>query len=580
MSSPSKLSLFDKLLGAIERRKTSDRLLLRTLFFLVILAGIWFTFTKNQENSTATPTAGGSLKEGIVGIPRFVNPALALTRADQDTVALLYSGLLKIDTNGNLTPDLAENITVSEDGLSYQVNLKKNRVFHDGTPITTRDVEYTIALIQNPELKSPLAGNWSDVTVEVISEYELTITLAAAYSPFMENFTLGIMPHHIWSTLPLEQLPFSQHNTEPIGSGPFLIKEVIRDTSGLISGYTLEPQAGAKANLDTIELSFFQNETLLSEAFMAGTINATAYLPLATVAQLDESDYTIKTLPLPRIFGVFFNQNRSAALRDKAARQALNQAVDREALITQLLSGYGVPITEPMIADSNTLESMSSIEASSSFSQDNARNTLEQGKWTQNESGFWEKEIDEATEVLSVTIKTSNSDLFNTTATILAENWRKLGVEVEIEQYEQSDLVQSVIRTREFAALLFGLDMSRSKDLYPFWHSSQKNDPGLNIAQYTNISVDRLLEKSRNTQDKTERDALLAEISTAINTETPAIFLFAPSLTYVINKDITASELTELGKPSDRFMNIEAWYAKSEILWPVFQNKEINNQVN
>lgn len=580
MSSASKLSLFDKLLGSIERRKTSDRLLLRTLFFVVILAGIWFAYAKSQENSTATPTSGGSLKEGIVGIPRFVNPALALTRADQDTVALLYSGLLKINPDGNLAPDLAESITVSEDGLSYQILLKKNRVFHDGNPITTRDVEYTIALIQNPELKSPLAGNWSDVTVDVVSEYELTITLSEAYSPFMENFTLGIMPHHIWSTLPLEQLPFSQHNTEPIGSGPFLIKEVLRDTSGLISGYTLEPSASANANLATIELSFFQNETLLTDAFTTGTINATAYLPLATIASLDTDDYTVKTLPLPRIFGVFFNQNRSAALRDKAARQALNQAIDRDALIEELLYGFGVPITEPMIGDVSKLESISDAQASSSFSLDTARSILEQGKWVQNESGFWEKEIDETKEVLSVTIKTSNSDLFNTTATILAENWRALGVEVEIEQYEQSDLVQSVIRTREFAALLFGLDMSRSKDLYPFWHSSQKNDPGLNIAQYTNISVDRLLEKSRNAQDKTERDTLLSEISTAINTETPAIFLFAPSLTYVINTDITVSELKDLGKPSDRFMNIEAWYAKSEILWPVFQNIEINNQVN
>lgn len=580
MSSHSKLSLFDSLLGLIERRKTSDRLLLRTLFFIVILAGVWFAYAESQKRSTATPASGGVLAEGIVGIPRFVNPALALTRADQDTVALLYSGLLKIDTSGNLTPDLAESITVSEDGLSYQVLLRKDRVFHDGTPITTRDVAYTITLIQNPELKSPLAGNWSDVTVTVVNEYELTLTLPEAYAPFMENFTLGIMPHHIWSTLPLEQLPFSQHNTEPIGSGPFAIKEVLRDASGLISGYVLQPAAQAEVNLDTVELSFFQNEALLTEALTAGVINATAYLPLATVAGLDTTKYTIETLPLPRIFGIFFNQNRSVALRDQAAREALNQAVDRTALITELLYGYGVPITEPMIGTSNTLESVSAVQASSSFSFDSARATLEQGKWVQNEAGFWEKEINDATEVLSVTIKTSNSDLFNKTATILADNWRALGVEVQVEQYEQSDLVQSIIRTREFSALLFGLDMSRSKDLYPFWHSSQKNDPGLNIAQYTNISVDRLLEKSRNTQDKTERDALLTEISSAINAETPAIFLFAPSLTYVIDKDITMSPLDQLGKPSDRFMNIEAWYARSEILWPIFQNKEINNNVN
>lgn len=578
-----RFSFLDKLFGLIESRPTSDRIILRVLFFLAIFSGVFFIYTINKEYSAATPARGGVLSEGIVGIPRFVNPALAITRADQDTVALLYSGLLKIDTQGTLVPDIAESITVSEDGKTYHITLRKDRVFHDGKPVTARDAIYTITLIQDQNLKSPLRGNWSDVVIEEINEYEFNVVLLEAYSPFMENFTLGIMPQHIWSTLPIEQLPFSQHNTEPIGSGPFSISLVNRDASGLISGYVLEPAVNRQEapNLAAIELHFFQNESTLFEAFLAGTINATAYLPTARISELAEHDIHILTEPLPRIFGIFFNQNRSPALRDESARQALNLAVDRTTLITDVLYGYGVPTTKPILENLTEVESSSTVAtADTNFSIEAAREILLEGGWEQNEAGFWEKEIGESTETLSLTIKTSNNQLFDKIATIVAENWRALGVEVQIEQYEQTGLVQSVIRTRDFQALLFGLDMNRTQDLYPFWHSSQKDDPGLNVAQYTNIAVDRLLEKTRNSQDKAERLELLNQISTAITAETPAVFLFAPSMTYVIEAHIMTSPLALLSKPSDRFMNVAGWYAKTEVLWPIFQKRNIVNDIN
>jgi peptide/nickel transport system substrate-binding protein len=159
------------------------------------------------------PVAGGSITEGIVGIPRFVNPVLAVTRADQDMSALLYSGLMKINEEGVLVPDMAESVTVSDDGRTYNVLVRRDTRFHDDTPLTARDVAFTIGLIQNPDLKSPLRGNWAGVTVEEISEYELNIVLDEPYTPFIENFTVGIIPRHIWSSLPIEQVPFSQRNT-------------------------------------------------------------------------------------------------------------------------------------------------------------------------------------------------------------------------------------------------------------------------------------------------------------------------------------------------------------------------------
>ena len=150
-------------------------------------------------------------------------------------------------------------------------------------------------------------------------------------------------------------------------------------------------------------------------------------------------------------------------------------------------------------------------------------------------------------------------------------NWRKLGVEVQIEQYEQSGLVESVIRTRDFQALLFGLDINRTEDMYPFWHSSQKDDPGLNISQYTNITVDGLLEKVKTTKDEAERQKAITEINRIVSQEIPAIFLFAPNMTYVIDKNISVTPMKKLDKPSDRFMNITDWHANTESLWPIFQ---------
>ena len=575
----------DGLFGLIERRKPSDRLLLRSLFFLTIFSGIFFLYSINQENSNPTPARGGVLTEGIVGIPRFINPALAITRADQDTVALVYSGLMKIDVDGTLVPDIAESVTLSEDGKNYTIVVRKDRTFHDGTPLTARDVVYTYTLVQDSDLKSPLRGNWSDVTITEVGEYELTVNLAEAYSPFIENFTLGIMPRHIWSNLPIEQLPFSQYNTEPIGSGPFSIEEVQRDASGLISGYSLKPEPNSQnnPNLSGIELRFFQNESQLKTALTNKEISATVYLSTAEIQNFINNDTRVLTEPLPRIFGVFFNQNRSASLRDKAARQALNVAIDRDALVEEILNGYGVPITKPTLSSSSELESGGTETEEGIISPiEQARNILIDGGWEQNEAGFWEKEIDDTVETLSFTLKTSNSDLFDKTATRLAATWRELGVEIQVEQYEQTGLVQSVIRSRDFQAVLFGLDTNRTEDLYPFWHSSQKDDPGLNISQYTNIAVDRLLEKTRNSKDSAERAQLQNEVSTAINAETPAIFLFAPSIAYVIDKTIVTTPMSTLGKPSDRFMNVSNWYAKTEVVWPIFQNDSTDtiNEIN
>ncbi|MFT5036820.1 MAG: peptide/nickel transport system substrate-binding protein [Candidatus Azotimanducaceae bacterium] len=577
-STGKKRPIFDRYFAYLERRKPSDRLFLYITLF-VLAGSIAFTFLFVSDGHKITiATDGGTLVEGVIGTPRFANPILAITRADQDIVALLYSGLMRLSAEGLHEPDLAESVTVSVDGLVYNVVLKNNIQFHDGVPLKADDVAYTIGLIQDPALKSPLQGNWNDVVIEVISETELNFVLSEPYTPFIENLTVGILPKHVWSELSTEQLPFSQHNTEPIGSGPYLLKDVAHNKSGLIDSYILSafPAEESPAKISNVILNFYPNEETLITAFDEGEISNSAAFSYETLNHIDTSKYTIIEHPLPRVFSVFLNQNKSAALRDESVRQALSVAIDRDALIETALYGHGVPTHTPIPPGFLEVESVdaSSTPRSATTSADitYAQSLLTDGNWEQQDDGSWMKDIDDVPTKLSITITTVNTDVFIKTAEHIQSAWEALGVDVSVAIFEQSDLVQVIIRPRDYQALLFGTETGRGLDLYPFWHSSQKDDPGLNVALYTNISADKLLETIRTTRDEAEKISALRTFEDEIISETPAIFLYSPTFTYVTSNKVNAPQMKRIVRPSERFREIRIWHMNESSVWPFFAN--------
>lgn len=562
----------------IGRRKPSDRFIFNVVLIAVIISVFSAAFTANSLFTTKVPSTGGTLVEGIVGTPRFVNPVLAINRADHDMAALIYSGLLKLDEKGDLVNDAAESIDVSEDGKIYHITLRKDVRFHNGLQLKARDVAYTIALIQNPELKSPLRGNWDGVKVEEVGDFELNIVLEEAYAPFLENLTVGILPRDLWDELPIEQVPFSQNNTQPIGSGPYKVTDVLLNKSGLINAYKLSAFEGSNEdpNISTLVFNFYQNEDELLKALKNKEIASTPSLSPEMFKEVDLNTYKIVQSPLPRTFAIYFNQNKSAALRDASVRKALDEAIDKEDLVQKALSGYGIPTSSPVPPSFLDVESTSSVDVASSSSNrlENASNILSAGGWKKTEAGTWEKGIDKNKVTLAVSIATANTPLFDQTASYVADVWKSLGVEVTVSQFEQTDLVQSIIRPRDFEALLYGADIGRQVDLYPFWHSSQKNDPGLNIAQYTNINVDSMLQKIRTEKDPAVRASTTKNTARIIQDETPAVFLFVPTFGYVLDKNVTLSPLSKLSKQSERFANISKWHIKSDNVWPIFSHKK------
>jgi len=570
-------SLINRIFGYVDRLSESDSLIFKaivlTLFVSVLLSLIGFALKGRAE----VAAHGGTLTEGIVGIPRFVNPVLAVTRADKDLSTLIYDGLMVLGGEGILAPNLAESVTISEDGLTYNVIMRRDATFHDDTPVTALDVLFTINRIKEPVLTSPLRANFDGVTVEQINEYELNLILSEPYAPFIENLTFGILPEHIWKDVSIDEFPYSQRNSEAVGSGPYSIEKIVRSPSGIPESYILTPHKSYHRGTPKIEqfiFNFYANDDRLIADFKEKRIDSIAGVDISRLYELGitADEHTILRIPLPRTFAVFINQSKSPALRDRGARQALSAAIDRTALIGTVLGGYGVPLTSPiptgygLTIDSPPFDTtVDTVET--------ARDILKTSGWKLNtEKGGWEKDIDGALTQLSVSIATVNNPLFEATAEFLRTTWEKLGVKVNIKQFEQSDLTQAVIRPRNYEALLFGTQVGRALDFYSFWHSSQRNDPGLNVALYANITTDAILTEARTTRDPNVRNTALVRFAEEIATETPAIFLYQPELLYIFPRRISGASFGGVSEAQERFANIHNWYVETESIWKFLPN--------
>jgi peptide/nickel transport system substrate-binding protein len=184
-------------------------------------------------------------------------------------------------------------------------------------------------------------------------------------------------------------------------------------------------------------------------------------------------------------------------------------------------------------------------------------------------TGIFEKKKGTGVEKLSFTLATANVPDLIAAANILKESWKKVGIAVDLKLFESGDLTENVIRTREYDAVLFGLRNGRDPDPYPFWHSSQRLDPGLNISLYANKEADVLLEEARTTTDTGERIKLYQRFSQLIEKDVPAIFLYAPTYRYYA-PHVSGLNVSAATTPSDRFNHVYNWYRYTERVWNIF----------
>jgi len=531
--------------------------------------------TINKSFMVKVPLSGGSISEGIIGTPRFVNPVLALSDADRDLVSLIYSGLMRKNVDGTLIPDLAESYEVSKDGLTYTFTLKDKIFFQDEEPVTIEDIIFTINTVKDPIIKSPKKGSWDGVNVEKIDDKTIRFTLKQPYTTFLENATLGIMPEHVWGNSPIE---LNDANINSIGSGPYQVSNVNKESSGIINRYSLTAFKKFILNkpyVKNITLYFYPNEDDLISGLENGEVDQVSSITPANAEILKQKKYNVMSSPLPRVFGLFFNQNQAQIFTDKNIIKAIDQAIDKDRIVREVLNGYGVVIDDPIPPNMIAYQKLSgNSEISQEERNKKAQTILEKDGWTKGEDGFLTKTTTQkkkkSIQYLEFTISTGNAPELARSAELIQKDLQAIGMKVDIKTFEVGNLNQAVIRPRNYDALLFGQIINHESDLFAFWHSSQRNDPGLNVAMYTNAKVDKILEDAFVTIDEKARIKKYAQFEDEVKKDMPAVFLYSPNFIYVISKNLQGISIDHITSPSDRFLNSYLWYINTDNIWKIF----------
>lgn len=556
-------------------------------FTSALLTGTWGIYVANQAVLTDVPKQGGTLVEGIVGTPRFVNPLLATSLSDKDLVSVTYAGLMTRNANNELVPELAERYTLSEDGLTYTFYLRQGISFHDGSPITADDVVFTVTQAANPALRSPLFANWEGVTVAALDAQTVTFTLPESYTPFIENTTLGILPKHIWGGLSDDEFAYSQFNAKPVGAGPYRINNVVVDQSGIPERYELvafPKYALGEPNIARLQFAIFGDRNQALRAYQEGSIDSLYGVAPATQNSASGAAARLAsvthTAPQLRTFAVFLNHNRQPLFMRKPVREALDLTTPREEVVRDVLGGLAQPLTTPIpdfllpegLAVSSEDGEVAAPEASATPSHEElfaeARAVLEKAGWERGEDGVYVFESDDEVLRLAFSLSTSDVPELAQSAERIAQSWRELGAEVEVKIFSAGDLTQAVIRPRRHDALLFGMDIGHEHDLYVFWHSSQRNDPGLNIAQFADIEADAAVTALRKDSSPEVRSRELTRFLERVLSERAALFVYAPQVTYQTRTRIHNISLHPIATPGERFDTIHEWHIETDRVWP------------
>ena len=167
---------------------------------------------------------------------------------------------------------------------------------------------------------------------------------------------------------------------------------------------------------------------------------------------------------------------------------------------------------------------------------------------------------------LQFTLTTINQTQLVMTANLLKDYWKSVGIDIQIKAVELSEL-KDIIKNRDYDALLYGQALGSLPDFYPFWHSTQISAPGLNLSEYQNKEVDKLLKSSRETLDQETREQNYQDLQDTILSDAPALFLYNPDYLYWSSEKVQGIDTTKIVDPAKRFVNIINWYINTKRVW-------------
>lgn len=492
------------------------------LIGFVGLQMIWF----QQSYVTMAPVNGGTFAEAVKGPIQSLNPLYATTPAEHSISRLIFSSLYDYDRTGHLRRDIATSIENKSD-QEFTVHLRRDARWHDGEPLTAKDVVFTISLMRNTAARSVMASTWQGVAVEFVDDFTVRFLLPASYAAFPQALTFAILPYHLLQPVDPAALREDTFSSKPVGSGPFsfqLLQTVGQSVDRKIAYLNAnEDYYGNRPRLERMQIHTYAEDDKLLNALRTGEVNAASDASSDVVRQLDTSKYKVVTRPVNSGVYALFNTN-GPVFKDKNTRKALLMATNTDDIRSKIY-GNPEPLHTPFIpsqvANSHTI-------GAPTYNIDQASKMLDKAGWKL-QNGVRKKGNAE----MQIRIVTRRNIEFEIALRSLVEQWAKLGIKVDAEVFDTSDATKSfaseILQPRNYDVLLDELKIGGDPDVFAYWHSKGI----LNFTGYSNESSDDALSGARERSNTALRSAKYVAFAKQWLDDVPAIGLYRSNFLFV-----------------------------------------------
>lgn len=543
----------------------------RRIGWQMILVGIGFlvaaailAYMATTYTTEFRPAPGGTYVESVGGYPQSLNPLLSFyNEADSDVVSLVFSGLTRLNMQGEIEPDLAVGWEIQEPWITYTFHLNQNVVWHDGYPFTANDVVFTVELLQDPDYPGPpdVGELWRTVQVAAVDDYTVQFVLREPYAPFLDYTAIGLLPKHRLNGISAAELALLDFNREPIGTGPFRLMGTELG-EGHISAVTLKRFSryyGRNSYLENLVLRFYPTSRAAYEAYQDGIVEGVARIPLDLLPEaFAEENLRLYSAPTAEMTMLFFNELVTDTLPfgDARVRRALYYALDRQALVDSVLMGQAVLPETPLIPGTWAY----TTEGVPAYAQDSQRALALMAEAGWRRSAVTEVLRDDSGIPLSFQLTTSNDPVDVAVGNAVAEQWSRIGVSVTVQAVPQLALT-GVLDSRIYEAALARLIIPGDPDPYPFWHETQAlAGQGQNYAGFQHRRISEVVEQGRVALRRDERFVLYREFQQLYMEELPALPLYVPVYTYAMDNRVNGGQIGPLMRSGDRFLTVPDWY--------------------
>jgi peptide/nickel transport system substrate-binding protein len=540
------------------------------ILVVVVTLGIVAVLLFSQQSPVATgpflpqPEQGGIYTEGLVGSLGRLNPLLDWNNsADRAVNRLLFSGLIRFDEHGLPQADIAKGWGVSEDGTLYNFTIRENAVWHDGTPVTSDDVLFTIDRMKSAGSLYPqdIKDLWSKIQVTKLDDKNLKFTLPEPYVPFIDYLAFGILPKHLLESVPPDQLQTAEFNINPVGTGPYKFDHLIVD-NGQITGVVLtafDKYYGKPPFIEQAVFRYYQSSAAALDAYEQGDVLSVSQITSDVLGTaLEESNLSVYTSRLPQMTFILLNLNNPdvAFLQSTKVRRALMLATNRPYIINTLLKGQAVITDSPILPGSWAYyDGTEHFE----YNPDESINLLKAEGYVIPSNGGDVRAKDKVS--LAFTMLHPDDPVHTKIAQMIKEEWAAIGVRVDLQAVPYDKLATDFLASRKYQAALVDLNLARTPDPdpYPFWHQAEATG-GQNYSQWDNRAASEYLEQARVTTDYTLRTRLYRNFQVVFAKELPSLPLFAPVYSYGVDSQVQGVQVAALYDPSDRLATFTNWY--------------------